>query len=71
MATDTADGRRRPAGGLTRDRRLPPWQLDFLLVECVDAGLAGVIFIVPLILGGRIALGQLVLVALTLWTAIC
>jgi len=71
MATDTANGRWRPAGGLTRDHRLPSRQLDYLLVECVDAGLAGVLFIVPLILGGRIALGQLVLVALTLWTAIC
>jgi len=71
MATDTADGRRLPAEGLTQDRRLPPRRLDSLLVECVDAGLAGVLFIVPLIMGGRIALGQLVLVALALWTAIC
>jgi len=46
-------------------------RLDSLLTACVDAGLAGVVFVVPFILGGRIALGHLVLVALATWVAVC
>ncbi len=41
------------------------------LLRAVDAGLMAVIFVVPLILGGRIALGQLALVALAVWVAVC
>ena len=41
------------------------------MVRCVDAGLAAVIFTVPLLMGGRVALGQFVLVALALWVAVC
>ncbi len=51
----------RPAGGA----------LDVLLIRGVDAGLASTIFLVPLVMGGRMALGQLVLVVLVLWTAAC
>jgi len=46
-------------------------QVRRLLLGAVDAGLAGVIFLVPLILGGRIAWGQLALVVLALWVAVC
>ena len=46
-------------------------QLDSALRGSVDAGLAALVFAVPLILGGRTALGQLVLVGLTLWVAVC
>jgi O-antigen ligase/tetratricopeptide (TPR) repeat protein len=46
-------------------------RLDRLLLRCVDAGLVAVIFVVPLIFGGRVPLGQLALVALTLWVAVC
>ena len=46
-------------------------RIDSVLLSCVDAGLAAVLFVVPFILGGRIALGQLVLVTLALWTAVC
>ncbi len=38
---------------------------DSLLLGAVDAGLVAVIFVVPFALGGRIALGQLALVALS------
>ena len=44
---------------------------DSLLIKCVDAGLAGVLFAVPVMMGGRIAAGQLVLVSLSLWVAVC
>lgn len=46
-------------------------QLCRVLLGSVDAGLAAMIILVPLLLGGRIAWGQLVLVALALWIAIC
>ncbi len=44
---------------------------DSLLIKCVDAGLAGVLFVVPMMMGGRIAAGQLVLITLSLWVAVC
>ncbi|MBN2475614.1 MAG: O-antigen ligase family protein [Pirellulales bacterium] len=46
-------------------------QVGVLSLQAVDAGLGAVVFIVPFLLGGRIALGQLVLVALSLWVAVC
>ncbi|HUT09669.1 MAG TPA: O-antigen ligase family protein [Thermoguttaceae bacterium] len=45
--------------------------LDRLLLRAVDAGLIAGLFAVPFIMGGRIAWGQLVLVALSLWVAVC
>jgi len=39
-------------------------KLDVMLLKIVDGGLAACIFLVPLLLGGRQALGQLVLVGL-------
>jgi len=47
-----------------------PGVLDVLLVRIVDGGLAGSIFLVPLVMGGRQALGQLILVALAVATAL-
>jgi O-antigen ligase/tetratricopeptide (TPR) repeat protein len=44
-------------------------QLDAMLLKIVDGGLAACIFLVPLLLGGRQALGQLVLVALAVLVA--
>ena len=44
-------------------------QLDTMLLKIVDGGLAGCIFLVPLLLGGRQALGHLVLVALAVVVA--
>jgi len=46
-------------------------RLAALLLRAVDAGLAAAVFLVPLIIGGRVALGQLVLVTLSLWIALC
>ena len=43
--------------------------LDRFLLQVVDGGLAGVIFLVPLLMGGRHALGQLVLTVLAVATA--
>ncbi len=45
-------------------------KLETLLLRTVDGGLAGAIFVVPLLLGGRQALGQLVLVALAVAAAL-
>ena len=42
-----------------------------LLEGFVDAGLVAAIFVVPFVLGGRTAFGQLVLVCLALWIAVC
>lgn len=72
MAT-AVDHRRRPRAPWARSGGPPSAgeQLDAWLLRCVDAGLAAVIFLVPLILGGRGPGGQLVLVALTLWLAVC
>ncbi|HUT91370.1 MAG TPA: O-antigen ligase family protein [Thermoguttaceae bacterium] len=56
-------GDRTPAPGET-DR------LARLLVEIVDIGLAGCIFVVPMLLGGRHALGRLALVALAVAVAL-
>ena len=55
----------------THDRPSGPRQASRLLLGVVDAGLVAVIFVVPFILGGRTAFGQLVLVCLTLWIAVC
>jgi O-antigen ligase/tetratricopeptide (TPR) repeat protein len=46
-------------------------RLDRVLERCVDAGLAAAVFAVPLVLGGRMALGQLILVGAVLWIAVC
>jgi len=45
-------------------------RLARLLVQIVDAGLAGCIFVVPMLLGGRHALGRLVLVGLAVAVAL-
>jgi O-antigen ligase/tetratricopeptide (TPR) repeat protein len=45
-------------------------QFDAMLLKIVDGGLAGCIFLVPLLLGGRQALGQLVLVGLAVVVAL-
>ena len=55
----------------TSDGPAGPRQANRLLLGCVDAGLAALILVVPFILGGRTAFGQLVLVCLTLWIAVC
>ena len=47
-------------------QRSSPQTIDQLLLHVVDAGLAGVVFVVPLLMGGRHPLGQLVLVGLAL-----
>ncbi len=51
------------------DADLP--QVDLWLLRAVDAGLAAIIVVVPLFLGGRIALGQFVLLILTFAVALC
>jgi O-antigen ligase/tetratricopeptide (TPR) repeat protein len=48
---------------------VPAGRAERFLERAVDWGLAGVLFLVPLALGGRCAVGQFVLVATTLWTA--
>lgn len=45
-------------------------QLDRVLLRLVDAGLAGCIFVVPFLMGGRQALGQLALVTLAVVVAV-
>ncbi len=55
----------RSASGGFHDRRG-----DDLLMRIVDGGLAGCIFVVPRLLGGRHPLGQLVLVALAVTVAL-
>ena len=55
----------------THDRPSGLRQARRLLLGFVDAGLVAVIFVVPFMLGGRTAFGQLVLVCLTLWIAVC
>jgi len=44
---------------------------DRLLLRAVDAGLIASLFAVPLVMGGRIAWGQLVLVVFSLWVGVC
>ncbi len=44
--------------------------LGAVLLQIVDGGLAGVIFLVPFVMGGRHPLGQLILVALAVVTAL-
>ncbi len=46
-------------------------QLDTLLLRCVDAGFAFLILVVPFIMGGREAPGQLALVCSACWIAGC
>ena len=46
-------------------------RIERLLLTTVDGALAGCIVIVPLVMGGRIALGQLVLVVLSFLAAAC
>ena len=53
-----------------RGREGLPSSLDRLLLRVVDLGLAGVIFVAPLFLGGRHPLGKLVLVSLICVTAL-
>ena len=45
-------------------------RLDRILCQVVDAGLAGCIFVVPLLMGGRQALGRLALVSLAVIVAV-
>lgn len=49
----------------------PKGRIDRLLLRVVDAGLAATIVFVPLAMGGRTALGQLLLVALAAGIAAC
>ncbi|MFH1921997.1 MAG: O-antigen ligase family protein [Planctomycetota bacterium] len=58
-------------GFWARERLSTGAAAEALLLRSVDAGLVAAIFLVPLIMGGRVALGQLVLVALSLWIALC
>ena len=44
--------------------------LSALLLNIIDGGLAGVIFLLPFVMGGRHPLGQLILVALAVVTAL-
>lgn len=55
----------RPAGGIAEDA-----PVEQLLLKIVDGGLAGCIFVVPLLMGGRQALGQLALVSLAVVVAL-
>lgn len=75
MATDArrhAETRtRRPAGSRVHGRPSDGGQVGLLLLEAVDTGLAAALFVVPFILGGRLALGHLVLVTLAVWVAVC
>ena len=54
-----------------RDRPAFSEQVDLLLLGGVDLGLGGLILVVPFIMGGRQALGQLVLTSLAIWIAVC
>ena len=45
-----------------RDRSENPW--DRILLQAVDAGLASILFVAPLVMGGRHPLGRLVLLTL-------
>lgn len=61
-----------PGLGVRAGKCLPTRsQVEALLLQSVDAGLAAAIFLVPLIMGGRVALGRFVLVTLSLWIAFC
>jgi O-antigen ligase/tetratricopeptide (TPR) repeat protein len=75
MAMDGDSGARHgttPEGvSRTHDRPSGHRQASRLLLGFVDAGLVAVIFVVPFVLGGRTAFGQLVLVCLALWIAVC
>ena len=57
--TDRRSGMKRPSGG-----RAPAFDWPLALLKTVDAALAGVIFVVPLILGGRHDVGRLAFAAL-------
>ncbi len=54
-----------------RERDADSSQVDLWLLRAVDIGLAAIIVVVPLLLGGRIALGQFVLLILTFAVALC
>ena len=54
-----------------RPQLLPSPRSERLLLAAVDACLAVLVFGVPLLLGGRIALGQMVLVAAAVTAAVC
>ena len=75
MATDAPSHAgtrpRRGASARIDERREEGGRVGALLLEGVDLGLAAAIFVVPLVLGGRLALGHLVLVVLALWVALC
>jgi len=58
------------AGRHDRNLAVENRQLDQLLLQIVDVGLAGCIFLVPLMMGGRQALGQLALVTLAVAVAV-
>ena len=62
---------RSKTGGRTAGRSSGRDRIGRLLLMAVDAGLAAALFVVPLVMGGRMALGQLVLVAIALWVAVC
>ncbi len=49
----------------------PSGSIEQMLLSVVDLGLVATVFLVPLILGGRVALGQFVLVALALGVTVC
>ena len=59
------------AGPSAGERFFQREQVRRWLLASVDAGLAGLIFLVPLVMGGRTAWGQLVLVSVALWVAVC
>ena len=46
-------------------------RIEAVLLRLVDAGLAATIFLVPLVMGGRTALGQLLLVVLACGIGVC
>lgn len=62
-------GRSKKAARRT-DRGGNNFQLDPVLLKIVDGGLAGCVFLVPLLMGGRQALGQLALVSLAVVVAL-
>ena len=46
-------------------------RIESALSHAVDAGLVGIVFLVPFAMGGRQALGQLLLVGLAFWLGAC
>jgi O-antigen ligase/tetratricopeptide (TPR) repeat protein len=68
---DATDPRARSAADAAGERLPSGTRSGELLLKCVDSGIVGTILLVPLLLSGRCALGQLVLVALALWVGLC